>query len=404
MVALMDLNQPYSCAQWGNFGINGLPVITDDGNGFGNHMWNWFNSSNAVPSNVWIDHTMTVYYKMNNLNTYVGNNKIQEMLDDCTDAGLCGNVDMDGDGIENDEDNCPDDSNPGQEDNDGDEIGDVCDDCHNMSGDLNDDLSIDILDIVTEVNIILTGGWNSPDFSDCEKTDGDFNNDDTINVLDIIGIINYILDSRIAELTGTADVNLEYTGNDVTVHITSDIPFTGVEFAFISDGNTEITLKDNSHISVDYATYDNVTRMVAYSIMNTSFDSQSAEFTISGSSVDPEAFHAVVGSPSGEGLEISYSVQDEIIQYGPYIFELKELTPNPFNPATEVEFSIPSDGFVELSAYNVMGQKVSTIFSGHQSMGYHSYTWNASDLPSGVYYVQLRQGGHIQTTKAMLMK
>ena len=400
----MDLNQPYTCTQWGNFGINGIPVITNDGNGFGNHMFNWFNTGNAIPSNVWIDHTMTVFYKMNNLNVSLGNTKIQQMLTACEDAGLCGNTDMDGDGVENDYDNCPDDYNPGQEDNDGDDIGDICDDCHNYPGDLNDDMSIDILDIVTVVNIILTGGWNSPDFTDCEKTDGDFNSDGTINVLDIIGVINYILDSRIADVSGTAYVNLEYVGDAVTVKITSDVPFSGVEFAFISDGNSEISLKDNSHISVDYATNDNVTRMVAYSLMNSSFDSHTAEFTISGSKVDPEAFNAVVGSPSGDGLEISYSIQDEIVQYGPYAFELKEVTPNPFNPATEVEFTIPSDGFVELSAFNVMGQKVTGIYSGYQSTGYHSYTWNASDLPSGVYYVQLRQGGHIQTTKAMLMK
>ena len=64
--ALMDLNQPYTCTQWGNFGINGIPVITNDGNGFGNHMFNWFNTGNAIPSNVWIDHTMTVRHVIDN--------------------------------------------------------------------------------------------------------------------------------------------------------------------------------------------------------------------------------------------------------------------------------------------------------------------------------------------------
>ena len=78
--------------------------------------------------------------------------------------------------------------------------------------------------------------------------------------------------------------------------------------------------------------------------------------------------------------------------------------PNPFNPATEVEFTIPADGFVELSAFNVMGQEVARIFNGYQATGIHSYTWNASNLSSGVYYVQLKQGRHVQTTKAILMK
>ena len=100
---------------------------------------------------------------------------MQQMLTACEDAGLCGNMDPDGDGLESDFDNCPDIFNPDQADEDGDAIGDVCDDCHNFSGDINDDLSIDIFDIITLVQIILTGGWNSPDYLDCQKADADFN-------------------------------------------------------------------------------------------------------------------------------------------------------------------------------------------------------------------------------------
>ena len=192
--AFMDAGQPYSCTQWGNNGINGLPTMTDDGDGFGNHMWNWFNLGGYVPSNVFIDHTMTVFYKMNNLNISLGNTKIQQMLTACEDAGLCGNMDQDDDGVENDYDNCPSEYNPDQSDIDGDQIGDVCDDCHNFLGDVNDDMSLDILDIVGVVGIILTGGTNSPDHTDCEKEDADYNMDGTINILDVIGIIGDILE------------------------------------------------------------------------------------------------------------------------------------------------------------------------------------------------------------------
>ena len=65
--ALTDIGQPYSCNQWGNIGQNGLPMIVNDGNGWGNHFFNWFNSNSAMPSNVFIDHNMTVYYKSNNI-------------------------------------------------------------------------------------------------------------------------------------------------------------------------------------------------------------------------------------------------------------------------------------------------------------------------------------------------
>ena len=62
-----------------------------------------------------------------------------------------------------------------------------------MAGDLNDDMIIDILDIVSTVNMVLTGGFNSPDFTDCEKSDADMTGDGTINILDIITLVNIIL-------------------------------------------------------------------------------------------------------------------------------------------------------------------------------------------------------------------
>ena len=83
--------------------------------------------------------------------------------------------------------------NPSQEDSDGDGLGDECDDCHNFPGDINDDLSHDVLDVILTVNMILTGGLSSPDFTDCEKLDADIDSNGIINILDVIQLINLIL-------------------------------------------------------------------------------------------------------------------------------------------------------------------------------------------------------------------
>ena len=61
-------------------------------------MFNLYNSQSGFPSTVFVDHTMTVYQKYNTVGTYVINYRIQEMLDSCIDAGLCGAVDFDNDG------------------------------------------------------------------------------------------------------------------------------------------------------------------------------------------------------------------------------------------------------------------------------------------------------------------
>ena len=84
---LDDIGQPYSCNQWGNehesFGA--IPLMTDDGNQ--DVLWGWFNSSSAFPSTVYIDHTMTVYFKANNPNATVAMSTIDGMLSECGD--LC---------------------------------------------------------------------------------------------------------------------------------------------------------------------------------------------------------------------------------------------------------------------------------------------------------------------------
>ena len=73
-----DLNQPYSCAQWGNVATSGMPLITDD---TGLPMFGLFHTDNLLPSAVYIDHTMTVHYKQaGHDNESTINNRIQEML------------------------------------------------------------------------------------------------------------------------------------------------------------------------------------------------------------------------------------------------------------------------------------------------------------------------------------
>ena len=77
----------------------------------------------------------------------------------------------------------------GTTDSDGDGTADECDDCYNSPGDINEDMTIDILDVVYLVNIII----DNPDISDQEFCSADMNGDGIINILDIITLVNLII-------------------------------------------------------------------------------------------------------------------------------------------------------------------------------------------------------------------
>jgi cytochrome c peroxidase len=80
------------------------------------------------------------------------------------------------------------------------------------------------------------------------------------------------------------------------------------------------------------------------------------------------------------------------------------LSPNPFNPTTMVHYTVTVPGRVELSLYNVAGQRVQTIFQGWRGAGEYNAPLVADALPSGIYFVRFASGGQVTTTKAVLLK
>ena len=255
------------------------------------------------------------------------------------------------------------------------------------------------------MNIILSGGLNSLDYTDCAKSDADFNTDNEINVLDIVQVINLILENRNnAIVHGKAMVTFQEIDNNLNITIKSDSDFSGVQFGFKSE-NPNIELINNSHVETYIKADNDIARMVSYSMLNDAFDSHTVTYVIhDGANLDPTDIDIIIASTSGHDMEITRTISNEIFSSGPHTFELSGIYPNPFNPSTDVTFTIPSDAFVRLSAYNLQGQEVAVIHDGFQSVGEHSYTWNATNMASGVYYVRLVSGNKAETMKVVLMK
>ena len=88
----------------------------------------------------------------------------------------------------------------------------------------------------------------------------------------------------------------------------------------------------------------------------------------------------------------------------PSAFNLEQNYPNPFNASTEISFTLSKAADIDLSVYNMLGQKVAALASGMMDAGYHSVNWNASDVTSGIYFYRLTAGDNCEVRKMTLLK
>jgi endonuclease I len=89
----------------------------------------------------------------------------------------------------------------------------------------------------------------------------------------------------------------------------------------------------------------------------------------------------------------------------PKVLSLGSNYPNPFNPTTSIEFSVPTDGKAILKVHNMLGQEVATLFDGVATAGrLMKATFDASRFPSGVYFSRLETGGHALVKRMLLLK
>ncbi|MHB8580705.1 MAG: ice-binding family protein [Ignavibacteriaceae bacterium] len=143
-----------------------------------------------------------------------------------------------------------------------------------------------------------------------------------------------------------------------------------------------------------------------------------------------------IGFVKGSGNSNSpknYSFVDNTVYYGSYAYRLKQIDndgtykyssvvevnagqmqysfllnqnyPNPFNPSTEIQFGVSKNSPATLTIFNVLGEKVATLFNGNAVAGQvYNVTLNGSNLASGIYYYKLQTNDNTEVKKMLLMK
>ena len=142
--------------------------------------------------------------------------------------------------------------------------------------------------------------------------------------------------------------------------------------------------------------------------MDFSYSTSSAAYT-----------HATGGYPVGDlnnfpdrysdWLAAGLATDNEDNKITPSEFALSQNYPNPFNPSTEISFSIDQALDINLSIYNMLGQKVRTIAEGAKNAGTHIVQWNGIDdlgksVSTGIYLYRLTSGSNSITKKMAFMK
>ena len=99
-----------------------------------------------------------------------------------------------------------------------------------------------------------------------------------------------------------------------------------------------------------------------------------------------------------------YSNVIEVNIVSPFIFDLSQNFPNPFNSSTTIHYQLPKDNLVSLKVYDVLGNEVKTLLSENKRAGYYTITFSVNDLSSGIYFYKLTAGEYSATKKFLLLK
>ena len=330
--------------------------------------------------------------------------------------------DLDEDGFDEDVDNCPENYNPTQADIDSDGFGDACDVCDNenvfVTGNVNGDIDmnnepiINFFDVVALLDHLQLSQSTPQAISECEAQSGNINSDNNVNIIDVVNLVNMLLFGSNSSVEmpevdeSTVTLMKSKLADDIILESASKIggfQFDIISLSSINDQLDRLALPDGWFMS--YASKNSIYTIFAYD--QTGKNSlNSIELSFNKSSI-VSLEDVIVSSSNGFEIPFDYRTHEsKHIEIAlPNRPMIQELYPNPFNPVLSISFSIPSEGNTTVMVYNMMGEKVVTLMDNvYAKAGFHDLKWNASEYPSGMYFIQVQTSSVIDTRKALFIK
>ncbi|OGU45068.1 MAG: hypothetical protein A2000_16865 [Ignavibacteria bacterium GWB2_36_8] len=116
--------------------------------------------------------------------------------------------------------------------------------------------------------------------------------------------------------------------------------------------------------------------------------------------------YSITAHPGETGVNFNFTMTD--VEEGqsvvPNEFSLLQNFPNPFNPSTLISYKLKETGNVQLKVYNILGDEIATLVNELKPAGNYEITWQAVNLPSGIYFYRLQAGSFTDTKKMLLLK
>ena len=250
-----------------------------------------------------------------------------------------------------------------------------------MLGDLNNDGGVDVLDVVTMVDIIL-GGTDADDY---QMIAGDLNSDGTIDVLDVVGVVDLILNSAPHRSLNMNDASIQYGAGILT--LTADADIAGIEL----DVTGSYSLTDNNLPSGWQIHYNN-NKILIFDMDRTN-STQSIKLNYDG---EINLNKAIVADWNGNGIHPNLTSASQ--------FSLNDAYPNPFNPSTTISYSLNDTNPVRVEIYNINGKLVETLVNEYQTAGTQQVKWNAAGQASGVYFIKVTAQNLSKMQKVIYIK